>query len=802
MTAIKDEPSEVEDNYDNLHVEQNRRGKKAGGWQVLGLDHPVFKAIQKLGFKQPTPIQCKAIPPILDGKDVVAMSRTGSGKTAAFVIPMIQKLKQRLSSGTRALLLSPTRELALQTFSVVKQLAKFTGLRCACVVGGDNMEEQFSAIHENPDILIATPGRLLHLAVEMNMKLNTVRYIVFDEADRLFELGFAEQLHDILKRLSESRQTMLFSATLPKILVDFAKAGLSDPTLVRLDADTKISEKLSMVFFACRDNDKTSALLYLARKAVREQKQTIIFCATMKHVEYFSTILTEAGLDVCFLYSQLDASARKMNISRFRNKQCMLLVVTDVAARGVDIPLMDNAINVHFPAKSKLFIHRVGRVARAGKFGTSYSLVSPDEMPYVLDLFLFLGRPLKLAVDSDEYKVDETLMGSFPDDLVHLETEFLRNIHEISMEVSDLKHKSDNAMKKYIRTRPAPSSESVRRSKKEFKTLECAPHPILDKSISMSADHSVLQELRNYRPPATIFELNANSKVQTVNIMKAKRKAHQKIVEKNKKSQDNIDESEEEASADETGVIESFDNVVKVTKVDMPEDVKVAASKAKKRKYDEQKERDKMEHYVSYRAADDETEKGYAVDNNANSFDALAKNSSVDIIADDDKGLYREKGKKKWDRKTKKYVGEQSVKRIRTEEGTLVPASYKSGRYEKWQSQQKMKYRNDDDEGEDDGNNRSHHARSHKKVWHTKENNKRGPRDEVKRPEEIFKARRTKEKIQGYQEHRRQDNLKRKVGSLQKKRSGPGSFKGGNKPAFGGRSGGKPSFGGRPRGRK
>lgn len=193
------------------------------------------------------------------------------------------------------------------------------------------MEEQFSAIHENPDVyvlditvlqlsyffsLIATPGRLLHLSVEMNLKLSTVRYVVFDEADRLFELGFAEQLHDILKRLSESRQTMLFSATLPKMLIDFAKAGLSDPTLVRLDADTKISEKLSMVFLACRESDKSSALLYLARKSVKEQKQTIIFCATMKHVEYFSTILTEAGLDCCFLYSQLDASARKMNISR------------------------------------------------------------------------------------------------------------------------------------------------------------------------------------------------------------------------------------------------------------------------------------------------------------------------------------------------------------------------------------------------------------------------------------------------------------------------------------------------------
>lgn len=213
-----------------------------------------------------------------------------------------------------------------------------------------------------------------------------------------------DYFQDILKRLPEDRQTLLFSATLPKLLINFAKAGLSDPTLVRLDVDTKISDKLSMAFIACRATDKISALLFLARRCVQRKEQTIIFCATMKHVEYVATIFKEAGLDSCFLYSQLDASARKHNIATFRQKQCYLLVVTDVAARGVDIPLLDNAINFHFPAKAKLFIHRVGRVARSGNVGTAYSLVSQDEMPYVMDFFLFLGRPLKIAEYDAEYK--------------------------------------------------------------------------------------------------------------------------------------------------------------------------------------------------------------------------------------------------------------------------------------------------------------------------------------------------------------------------------------------------------------
>ncbi|VDL65497.1 unnamed protein product, partial [Nippostrongylus brasiliensis] len=215
--------------YSQLQSERNRKQKKAGGWQAMGLDHTVFKGIEKKGFKQPTPIQRKTIPCILDGKDVVAMSRTGSGKTAAFVIPMLQRLKRRDTKGIRALLVSPTRELALQTFKVVKELGRFTGLRCAILVGGDAIEDQFSTIHENPDVLIATPGRLLHVIVEMDLRLCSVQYVVFDEADRLFEMGFQDQLTETLKRIPESRQTLLFSATLPKMLVDFAKAGLSDP---------------------------------------------------------------------------------------------------------------------------------------------------------------------------------------------------------------------------------------------------------------------------------------------------------------------------------------------------------------------------------------------------------------------------------------------------------------------------------------------------------------------------------------------------------------------------------------------
>ncbi|KAI1713652.1 DEAD/DEAH box helicase domain-containing protein [Ditylenchus destructor] len=315
MGEVSDTEDQVD--YDRLNAAQNRKNKKAGGWQAMGLDQPIFKGIRGMGYKQPTQIQRKAIPPILDGKDVVGMSRTGSGKTAAFVIPMLQRLKKRETAGARALMISPTRELAQQTFKVVKELGRYTGLRCVCLVGGDSMDDQFAAIHENPDILLATPGRLLHIVVEMNLKLSSIQYLVFDEADRLFEMGFAEQLHEVLKRVPDARQTLLFSATLPKVLVDFAKAGLSEPVLVRLDVESKLSDKLEMMFFTCRATEKLNALTFMCRWAVKTQQQTIVFCATMKHVEYVVAILREAGLDTSFLYSQLDPSARKQNIEKY-----------------------------------------------------------------------------------------------------------------------------------------------------------------------------------------------------------------------------------------------------------------------------------------------------------------------------------------------------------------------------------------------------------------------------------------------------------------------------------------------------
>lgn len=235
---------------------------------------------------------------------------------------------------------------------------------------------------------------------------------VFLFLSSLFEMGFKEQLNEILSKLPDARQTLLFSATLPGSLVEFARAGLHTPTLIRLDTEAKLSERLRLAFFHCRAEDKLAALVHLLTDVIRAVKipaahataankleQTIIFVATKHHVEFLRELLIELGYAVSYAYSSLDQTARQLNLAKFQAMKTSVLIVTDVAARGLDIPKLDNVVNFNFPAKAKLFVHRVGRVARAGNYGTAYSLVAQDELAYVNELFEFLDKPIRIASD-------------------------------------------------------------------------------------------------------------------------------------------------------------------------------------------------------------------------------------------------------------------------------------------------------------------------------------------------------------------------------------------------------------------
>lgn len=716
----------------------------------MGLSYPVFKGVMKKGYKVPTPIQRKTIPVILRGRDVVAMARTGSGKTACFLLPMFERLKAPSPSGARALILSPTRELALQTLKFTKELGKFTGLKTALVLGGDKMEDQFAALHENPDIIIATPGRLVHVAVEMNLKLQSVEYVVFDEADRLFEMGFAEQLQEILARLPGSHQTVLFSATLPKLLVEFARAGLTEPMLIRLDVESKLSEQLKLAFFHVRGDDKPAVLLHLLRCVVKPQDQTVVFVATKHHTEYLKELLTSQGICCTHIYSSLDQTARKINIAKFAHGKCQVLLVTDVAARGLDIPMLDNVINYSFPAKSKLFLHRVGRVARAGRSGTAYSLVAPDEMPYIFDLHLFLGRPLILAGAQEMPADADGVLGRVPQSLVDDEECLLLTDHEGSLELQSLRRVADNAQKQYLRSRPGPSPESIKRVK-EMDLSQLGIHPLFSAHFEDTELErlKLVDSIKAYKSKATIFEINSTARTLASSIMRSKRQHDRPLIEKFQRGQEEkraaalkgqglhpATPRPEEEEGEEENLQEVFSTVVGQKRKRSR-----AAEDGARKKPQPPAQRDE-DFYIPYRPKDFESERGLSVGGEGSAFEQQAAGAVLDLMGDESHNLNRSKQLLKWDRKKKRFVGQtgqEEKKKVRTESGRYISSSYKNNLYEKWKQKNKVDER---DEDEDNQGGREQYRGKHRRGHAPQKPPAQGKvRSELKNKQQILKQR-------------------------------------------------------------
>ncbi|THD22662.1 DEAD/DEAH box helicase [Fasciola hepatica] len=654
----------------------NRKRKKAGGFQAMGLSFSVFKGLTRKGYKIPTPIQRKAIPLILSGRDVVAMARTGSGKTAAFLLPLFEKLQTHVATGPRALIVSPTREIALQTLKFTRELGKYTGLTAAVILGGDKMDEQFAALHAGPDIIVATPGRLLHVVVEMNFSLKSIQYIVFDEGDRLFELGFAEQLTETLNRLPHDRQTLIFSATLPSNLVEFARAGLCEPVLVRLDLDSKLSRNLSLVHISCLPEQKNSVLLYLLKRIINVEQQAVVFFATKHHVEFFHMLLTEIGIQCSSIHSGLDVMARNEAIKQFSAGHIRVLLVTDVAARGVDIPLLDNVVNYHFPPQPKLFLHRVGRVARAGRSGTAYSLVDPDELPYLFDVFVFFGKSLQFTFPHESQSANDSI-GRPPRTLTSSTGNLVQQLISRNANLESMVKVCNNSMKRYVKTRPKPSSESVRRAKdlrSSLPTLQV--HPIFPEKED-GIGSKVLEVIRGLQLP-TIFEaLGRSANPGAFDTMTKKRKRFQSLIARHatRQVQSKIRE-------------ENMPEIIKRT-ADMSEPV--ASTRADDADEEDLQNKDL---FIPYFRGNETQERGLSVGTTGNHFAMDAAGVSLDLMNDEHAQIVNPVGYKKrrlvWDRRRKRYVdseaaeGKANLKRIKTESGVWIPASYKTDKYAQW----------------------------------------------------------------------------------------------------------------------
>ncbi|KAF3357264.1 hypothetical protein VdG1_05922 [Verticillium dahliae VDG1] len=673
--------------------------KKGGGFQVMGLNSNLLRAITKKGFVQPTPIQRKTIPLIMDRKDVVGMARTGSGKTAAFVIPMIERLKTHSAKfGARALIMSPSRELAIQTLRVVKDFNKGTDLKAALVVGGDSMDEQFSLLSANPDIIIATPGRFLHLKVEMSLNLSSIQYVVFDEADRLFEMGFAAQLTEILHALPPSRQSLLFSATLPASLVEFARAGLQDPTLVRLDIETKVSPDLESAFFGVKGAEKEASLLHILHDIIKmplgspdgmpldgkpnkkrkrgkdgsggkgkpTEHSTIIFAATKHHVEYLANLLRVAGFAVSYVYGALDQEARRIHTENFRNGRSNILVVTDVAARGIDIPVLANVINYDFPPQPKVFVHRVGRTARAGQRGWAYSIVRELDAPYLLDLQLFLGRKMVVGRESESPSYnEEVVVGALP-----------RNRIEVHMEVSV------KAEKLYLKTRNSASSQSARRARETVGSKAWSQlHPLFDevKDDDAQARAELMAKVSGYRPHETIFEISRGGKAGNSEAAEVMKELRKRITpRRGQAAEEEIDSDEDmedfdDDDDDEAAIGEGADEMDGIDVDDSDDDLEVTVSNPddKKKKAANSYRDDEIFMGYTPRTINTAEERGYGISSGTqtSSFVEQAREAAMNLTNDDGgKAQFGDQAKSgmRWDKKQNKYLEKSNAPQIPT----------------------------------------------------------------------------------------------------------------------------------------
>ncbi|XP_076914284.1 putative DEAD-box ATP-dependent RNA helicase 29 [Bidens hawaiensis] len=684
---------------------------KSGGFESLNLSSNVFNGIKRKGYRVPTPIQRKTMPIILSGADVVAMARTGSGKTAAFLIPMLEKLQQHVSqSGVRALILSPTRDLALQTHKFTQELGKFTDLRVSLLVGGDSMESQFEELAQSPDIIIATPGRLMHHLEEVDdMSLRSVEYVVFDEADSLFSMGFAEQLHRILMQLGENRQTLLFSATLPSALAEFAKAGLRDPQLVRLDLETKISPDLKLTFFTLRQEEKLAALLYLIRDHIGPEEQSIVFVSTKHHVQFLGHLMKEEDIEHSVCYGDMDQVDRNKNVSLFRSREKKILIVTDVAARGIDIPLLDNVINWDFPCKPKLFVHRVGRAARAGRTGIAFSFVTSEDMPYLLDLYLFLSRPIRPAPTEEEVLRDmkevmsdidlamangETVFGRFPQTAIDLIADRVHETVDSSTELDCLLRPCERAFRLYTKTKEKPSRESAKRAKNLPRE---GLHPMFIKVLEGNELSALAfsKSLKAYRAKQTVLESEGHAAKakhlqgpagQWVDVMKMKRAVHERIINKVNQQQSSNRLKEEVEPTDDTSTGKGK---------------KVSGSRRKAQCFKDE------EFFISSVPTNQHFEAGLSVRNNQGGFASNRLDSAVlDLAADDSGGLQKQKSAYHWDKRSKKYVKLNNGDRITasgkivTESGSKAKAN-KTGLYKRWKekSHTKISFQGTNNEG-------------------------------------------------------------------------------------------------------
>ncbi|XP_034181342.2 dead-box helicase Rs1 [Osmia lignaria lignaria] len=426
-----------ENDEETIDFEEYSNSESHATFYQMNLSRPLLKAITTMNFVHPTPIQAATIPVALMGRDICGCAATGTGKTAAYMLPTLERLLYRPLDGpaiSRVLVLVPTRELGVQVYQVTKQLAQFTTIEVGLSVGGLDVKVQETVLRKNPDIVIATPGRLIdHLKNTPTFSLDSIEVLILDEADRMLDEYFAEQMKYIIQQCSRTRQTMLFSATMTEEVKDLVAVSLDKPVKVFVDSNQDVAFNLRQEFIRIRkerEGDREAVLAALVCRTFHDH--AMVFVQTKKQAHRLHILLGLLGIKVGELHGNLTQPQRLENLRRFKNEEIDILLATDVAARGLDISGVKTVINFVMPATMQHYIHRVGRTARAGRVGVSVSLAGEQERSLVKEIIKNAKNPVKNRIIPPDIieKYNKKLQSLEPDIKKILEEE--RNERELA----------------------------------------------------------------------------------------------------------------------------------------------------------------------------------------------------------------------------------------------------------------------------------------------------------------------------------------------------------------------------------
>lgn len=366
----------------------------------LNIIEPVLKALKEKEYSVPTPIQQEAIPVALEKQDLLGLAQTGTGKTAAFAIPIIQHLynearqEKKKNKEIKALVLTPTRELAIQIEESFRDYAKYTSLRHCVIFGGVKQKAQTDELRKGVDILIATPGRLLDLMAQGFVSLDAIRYFVLDEADRMLDMGFIHDIKRILPKLPVKRQTLFFSATMPSAISSLSRSILKNPRRVEVTPVSSIVETIEQYLYYVEKQEKKDLLIKLLAEK-EEASSVLVFSRTKHGADKIARILCKAGIGSEAIHGNKSQNARQKALSNFKSHKTRVLIATDIAARGIDVNQLETVINYDLPDVPETYVHRIGRTGRAGNSGKAYTFCSQDERPMLKDIQKLTGRVLR-----------------------------------------------------------------------------------------------------------------------------------------------------------------------------------------------------------------------------------------------------------------------------------------------------------------------------------------------------------------------------------------------------------------------